>query len=142
MVLTTWLWFCLFSPWRYMPPDDWLPIEANTTHYVFAYGSLQNSLLRRWVIGRHVPTVLATLNDHIKVGLNIEKQKGGVTKGLLFMVDNTELGRLDRFERLGVRYERVEMVLESGITAWVYRRLDNTPKFMPLCQRSCGLETT
>jgi hypothetical protein len=38
-------------------------------------------------------------------------------------VSTSELRRLDRYERTGQVYERVELTLDDGEPAWVYRML-------------------
>ena len=38
-------------------------------------------------------------------------------------MDADELSRLDRYERLGIRYERRTITLDDGTRAWVYLRL-------------------
>ncbi|BBI61983.1 hypothetical protein HSBAA_32890 [Vreelandella sulfidaeris] len=63
------------------------------------------------------------LEGYQRNGLDLSPQPGSKVEGLLLRVDADELARLDRYERLGVRYERVEITLEDGSRAWVYLRL-------------------
>lgn len=116
-------WYLMLSPWGYDAPPGLAPIEQGVPHRVFAFGTLRNPLVRGLVIGRHAPTQAAVLPGHAKVGLDVRPQPGAQTAGEVFVVDAGELRRLDRYERLGVRYERVELELEDGRPAWVYRRL-------------------
>lgn len=125
VVLIAWLWFSLLSPWGYVPPPGLPPIEPGTMHRVFAYGTLRKPIVRWLVIGRSTPAQPATLPDFRKQGLNLVPQAGAHTPGEVFMVDADELRRLDRYERLGIRYQRSMLTLEAGKTAWVYCRLDN-----------------
>lgn len=122
VLLTGWLWFALLSPFGYAPPPGLAAIEEGVPHRVFAYGTLRNAVIRWLVIGRHAPTRPAALRDYRREGLDVRAQAGARTEGAVFIVDAEELRRLDRFERLGVRYERVEMRLDDGGPAWVYRR--------------------
>jgi gamma-glutamylcyclotransferase (GGCT)/AIG2-like uncharacterized protein YtfP len=123
LALVAWLWFSLFSPWGYSPPANLPPIAAGTTHQVFVYGTLRQPLVRRLVIGRPTPTRPASLPGFRREGLDLVPQAGASTPGERFVVDAEELSRLDRYERLGVRYERHLETLEGGETAWVYTRL-------------------
>lgn len=123
LLLLGWVWFHLFSVWGYTPPTDLLPIDVAVEHQVFVFGTLRNPLIRRHIIRRHVPGKPARLPGYLRVGLDIQPQDGAYTSGYLLVVSADELHRLDRYERLGIRYERVRMELESGTTAWVYRRI-------------------
>ncbi|MCF8055522.1 MAG: gamma-glutamylcyclotransferase [Desulfocapsa sp.] len=92
---------------------------------VFTYGTLRQPAVRWLVIGRLTPAQPATLPDFRKQGLNLVPETGAHTPGEVFVVDAEALRRLDRYERLGVQYQRSRLILASGATAWVYRRLDN-----------------
>ena len=121
-LLLGWLWFSLFSPWGYTPPPDLSPIEEQVEHRVFAHGTLRYPVVRRLVIGRQVPAQPAILPGHRRERLNVIPEPGACTPGKVFVVEAAELGRLDRFERLGVRYQRIKLLLEDGEPAWVYQR--------------------
>lgn len=118
-----WLWLSMLSPWGYTPPAGLPAIEAGGPHRVFVYGTLRNPAIRWVVIGRHVPTASAVLEKYRKEGLDLRAQADARVEGEVFVVDADELRRLDRYERLGVRYERVELELADRTPAWVYRRL-------------------
>ena len=124
-VLLASLWFSLFSPWGYSPPPGLPPIAQDETHQVFAYGTLRQPLLRWLVVGRGVATIEATLPGFRQQGRNVVAQAGALTRGEMFTVDADELRRLDRYERLGIRYRRNRQQLTSGASAWVYQRLDD-----------------
>lgn len=128
VVLIAWLWFSLFSPWGYVLPPGLPPVEPATLHRVFTYGTLRVPVVRWLVIGRSPPVQPATLPDFRKQGLNLIPQAGAHTPGEVFWVDADELRRIDRYERLGLRYQRSMLTLESGETAWVYTRLDTNQK--------------
>lgn len=121
LALSGWLWFNLLSPWGYSPPPNLPPIEQTIEHRVFVYGTLKQPWIRRWVIGRSVETHPAQLNDYQRHALDLQPQSGEQVDGLTFIVTPAELQRLDRYERLGIRYQRVQKTLASGHQAWVYQ---------------------
>lgn len=117
-----WIWLTMLSPWFYERPDDIADIEQRT-HQVFVYGTLRYAPVRLVVIGSFGNPEKAVLEGYQRNGLDLSPQPGSKVEGLLLRVDADELARLDRYERLGVRYERVEITLEDGSRAWVYLRL-------------------
>lgn len=116
------LWWTLLSPWGYAPPAG-LPPYTDGPHTVFVYGTLRHELVRRIVVGRPVEGVPAGLADYRKTGLDLQPAAGESVQGERIRVSTPELRRLDRYERLGIRYERVRLPLEDGSEAWVYRRV-------------------
>ncbi len=122
LIVPSYLWFTLLSPWGYSPPPGLLPI-APGEHRVFVYGTLRYSLVRWLVIGRSPESYTATLPGFQKEGLDLAVDAESRVNGDLFYVSADELKRLDRYERLGIRYRRVEVELADGNTAWVYRRI-------------------
>lgn len=125
LVLMTfaYLWYALLSPIGYQAPPGMPPVDETRTHRVFAYGTLRSRVLRWMVIGRAGDDQPATLPGYRRDGLDIAPAPGAETDGEVFEVSADELRRLDRYERLGIRYERVERTLADGTKAWVYRRL-------------------
>lgn len=121
LALSGWLWFHLLSPWGYSPPPNLPPIEQTTEHRVFVYGTLTHSWVRRWVIGRSVETQPAQLKDYQRQALDLQPQPNEQVNGLIFTVTPAELQRLDRYERLGIRYQRALKTLANGEQAWVYQ---------------------
>ncbi|MFU8764511.1 MAG: gamma-glutamylcyclotransferase family protein [Haliea sp.] len=117
------LWWLLLSPRGYSPPAgfEWEPLSGE--QYVFVYGTLRNPLVRWLVLGRPVTAEEAFLPDFNKQGLDITPAPGAGVHGELLILEPPGLRRLDRYERLGIRYERIPMTLEDGRQAWVYRRL-------------------
>jgi gamma-glutamylcyclotransferase (GGCT)/AIG2-like uncharacterized protein YtfP len=78
----------------------------------------------RWVVtGRAGESRSAVLEDFRRTGLDLEEAPGERVEGEVITVSAEELARLDRYERLGIRYERVRLELADGREAWVYRRL-------------------
>lgn len=123
LVVPAYLWFTLLSPWGYTPPPGLMPVAAGE-HRVFVYGTLRHALVRWIVIGRSPQTRSATLPGYRKEGLDLEVDTSSRVSGNLFQVSADELKRLDRYERLGIRYRRVEIELADGSKAWVYRRIN------------------
>ena len=117
------LWWVLLSPGGYRVPAGFELDPAAGAQQVFVYGTLRNPAVRRVVIGRRVATEEAFLPDYRKQGLDITPAPGAGVAGELLTVQPAGLRRLDRYERLGIRYERVEAVLGDGQRVWVYRRL-------------------
>lgn len=118
------LWLILFSSLGYEIPPESLALEPDQQHSLFVYGTLRNPLIRYLVIGRSVAYSPATASGYRRQGLNLEAAEDSEVRGKLLTVDSDELRRLDRYERLGVRYERVRLTLEEGQQAWVYQRLE------------------
>jgi gamma-glutamylcyclotransferase (GGCT)/AIG2-like uncharacterized protein YtfP len=122
--LTT-LYLALIQPgsFRAVDPAEILALEAEAPHRVFAYGTLRSPLVRFVVTGRAGEGAPARLSGHRREGRDVVADPEGVVEGYLLDVTTAELRRLDRYERLGTRYERVLMTLDSGEPAWVYRLL-------------------
>lgn len=120
--LAGWLWLTMLSPWFYDRPAD-LPAIEQRTHQVFVYGTLRYAPIRLVVMGSFGDPEEAVLEGYRRNGLDLSPQPGNRIKGLRLRVDAVELARLDRYERLGIRYERVVKTLADGSRAWVYLRL-------------------
>jgi gamma-glutamylcyclotransferase (GGCT)/AIG2-like uncharacterized protein YtfP len=117
-----WLWLTMLSPFTYERPDH-LPDIEEGEHAVFVYGTLRFAPVRWVVMGRAGETEPAMLEGFRRDGLDLTEAPGERVEGEVIVVDADELERLDRYERLGIRYERVPMRLAAGRTAWVYRRM-------------------
>ncbi len=79
----------------------------------------------RWLVtGRAGSSEPAQLVGYQKQQLDIKPVAGATTEGEVIRVTADELRALDRYERLGVRYERVELTLQDGQSAWVYRLME------------------
>ncbi|SFR62212.1 Gamma-glutamyl cyclotransferase, AIG2-like [Marinobacter daqiaonensis] len=122
-VLMLYLWFAMLSPYGYEPPETLLPIDTARDHELFVFGTLRSPVVRWIVMGRGGEEQVAILEGYEKEGLDITPRAGSEVEGDLITVTAEELARLDRYERLGIRYERVKMALADGTSAWVYRRL-------------------
>lgn len=117
-------WLTWISPYGYEAPAGLAAIDAGREHQVFVYGTLRQPLVRRLVTGKWIETREATLPGFVQQGLDLERRPGAVTEGEVFTVTAPILARLDRYERLGIRYERVPAMLANHEQVWVYRRLD------------------
>ncbi|SEK23104.1 gamma-glutamylcyclotransferase family protein [Halomonas daqiaonensis] len=122
LVLAAWLWLSMLSPWTYDRPDHLDPVQEGP-HRVFVYGTLTYAPIRWLVYGRAGDPELAVLEGFERTGLDLSPAPEARVEGLLLRVNAEELERLDRYERLGIRYERVRQALTDGRQAWVYRRL-------------------
>ncbi|WP_353048378.1 gamma-glutamylcyclotransferase family protein [Halomonas sp. ISL-56] len=125
--LAGWLWLTMLSPWFYDRPDD-LPAIEQRAHQVFVYGTLRYSPVRLVVMGSFGAPEEAVLEGYRRNGLDLSPQPGSRVKGLVLHVNAEQLARLDRYERLGVRYQRVTIELADGTRAWVYQRLPERQK--------------
>ncbi|MGP8289099.1 gamma-glutamylcyclotransferase family protein [Vreelandella zhanjiangensis] len=122
LAAATWLWLTMLSPWLYSPPDDGQTVEQRT-HQLFVYGTLRYAAIRWIVFGGSGNPEAAVLEGYERDGLNLTPQPESHVDGLKLTVTHQELARLDRYERLGIRYERIEKQLADGSSAWVYVRL-------------------
>lgn len=118
------LWLTFVSPFGYNPTIELPVIDEEATYTVFVYGTLTQPWVRWLVMGRAGEGEPARLPGFKKEELDIKPAPGAVTEGQVITVDADELRALDRYERLGVRYERVELSLKNGESAWVYRLME------------------
>lgn len=122
-VIIFYTWFTMLSPWGYTAPDGLEPIDDSRQHRLFVFGTLRSPVIRWVVMGRAGDQIPATLEGYRKEALDISPDPEAEVHGYVLTVSPRELSRLDRYERLGIRYERVTMALADGTSAWVYRRL-------------------
>lgn len=107
-----------------LPPSSPLYLEAQ--YPVFVYGTLRSSLVRRLVFGADGDPQSAVLPGFRRRGLDLvdaPDDPDAEVPGLLLRVSPAQLAALDRYEKLGVRYQRLPVTLADGTEAWVYRRL-------------------
>lgn len=123
-IVAGYLWLTFASPFGYNPTGDLPEIEEDQTYSVFVYGTLTRPWVRWLVTGRAGDSEPAKLPGFRKEELDIRPVAGAVTEGEVITVEADELRALDRYERLGVRYERVKLTLQDGQSAWVYRLMD------------------
>jgi gamma-glutamylcyclotransferase (GGCT)/AIG2-like uncharacterized protein YtfP len=106
-------------------------------HRLFSYGTLQLPDVQCDVFGGEVAGVPDALTGYVLdeiviqdpdvVGLSgiaVHKiaratgDAGDRVPGMVFAIDDAQLARADAYE--GENYARVEVVLESGVRAWLY----------------------
>lgn len=119
------LWLTLLSPFGYDYPEAMAPESTEAGHHrLFVYGTLRYAPVRWIVTGRAGDPEPYTLEGYRKTGLDIKPAPGEKVEGMILTVSTEELRRLDRYERLGVRYRREPITLEDGRKAWVYQLME------------------
>ncbi|WBU42786.1 MULTISPECIES: gamma-glutamylcyclotransferase family protein [Marinobacter] len=124
MVGIAYLWLTFVSSFGYNPTGELPAIDEDETYSVFVYGTLTRPWVRWLVMGRAGSSEPAGLPGFRKEKLDLKPDPEAVTQGEVIEVSAGELRALDRYERLGVRYERVELTLQDGRSAWVYRLME------------------
>jgi gamma-glutamylcyclotransferase (GGCT)/AIG2-like uncharacterized protein YtfP len=123
LIIGGWSWWTFVSPHAYSPPSSSvIAIDAGEQR-VFAYGTLGNPLIRLLITRERTQTSPAHLPGYRKQGLDIIEADTAKTTGVVFSVTPQGLRRLDRYERVGERYQRLQVTLTDGEPAWVYQRL-------------------
>lgn len=122
-LLLFYLWLTLLSPFIYESPEH-LPPVAEGPHQVFVYGTLRYGLVRWLAFDRWADPEEAILTGYRREGLDLENAPNAQVEGLLLTLSAEELRKLDRYERLGIRYQRVKAELKNGESVWTYRRLE------------------
>jgi gamma-glutamylcyclotransferase (GGCT)/AIG2-like uncharacterized protein YtfP len=123
LIIGGWSWWTFVSPRAYSPPSSSvIAIDAGEQR-VFAYGTLGNPLIRLLITRELTDTTPAHLPGYRKQGLDIIETTEETTAGVVFSVTPQGLRRLDRYERVGERYQRLQVTLTDGEPAWVYQRL-------------------
>ncbi|WP_114417987.1 gamma-glutamylcyclotransferase family protein [Marinospirillum perlucidum] len=115
-------WLVWQSPWFYQPPPANQP-ALNTPQQVFVYGTLTWDWLRFLILRGPSTARDAQLPGYQKKGLDLEPEPGSRVQGQVLTVSPQELARLDRYERLGIKYQRQLKTLADGSQAWVYQLL-------------------
>lgn len=123
ILLMVGFWWIWLNPYSFTFSDTTLNIDQEAEHRVFAFGTLTNPFVRTLVIFGYVPTEPGTLEDYQRHRLDLLPKEGATTNGRVFYVTARQLRRLDRYERVGVKYERYLYTLSDGKPAWVYRRI-------------------
>ena len=107
-----------------------LPQEPGP-HRLFVYGTLRSQLVRFVVTGRTQEAEPAALPGFRRESLDILRDPHAKVPGYVISVSDAELRRLDRYERTGQRYERIEVTLDDGSSAWAYRLLPHHRNAQP-----------
>jgi hypothetical protein len=116
-------WSVRHAPFYLPTIENRLPVESDEELRVFGYATLTIPLVRLVVAGRPLPSSPATLSGYSRDGRALHRDVDGQVEGRVFDVTLNDLHRIDRYERLGTRYDRVEMVLDDGKPAMVYMLL-------------------
>ncbi|WP_162619429.1 gamma-glutamylcyclotransferase family protein [Salinicola peritrichatus] len=116
-------WYTFMSPYGYHPAEPAVIDQRVEQQDVFVYGTLRNDLLRWVIMGTPIGTRSATLTGYRRHDLDIRPETGAKVEGEVLTVTPEALQALDRYERLGVRYERESVKLADGSIVWVYRRI-------------------
>ncbi len=119
------LWVVFASPYGYTPPENLPAIARQEPQRVFVYGTLRFGVVRWLVYGRWGDPRPSVLPGYHREGLDIERQPGAEVEGYVLSVSGEELANLDRYERLGVRYNRHRLTLANGQEVWVYARIQS-----------------
>lgn len=123
LAATFYLWQVRLGPFTHEPPDTYPMVDHQSDYTVFVYGTLRYASVRWLVMGATGNPRPAVLCGYRKQGLDLVEEAGGKTKGLVLTVTGQQLRRLDRYERLGIRYQRMKYTLADGTRAWAYSRL-------------------
>lgn len=115
-------WLVWRSPFGYDRPEDLPAVDAGP-HEVFVYGTLRYPMVRWMVTTDLLASTPAMLEDYRRDGLDVRIDPGSQVEGELLVVDRDTLLELDRYERLGIRYQRIRVELTNGKQAWLYQRL-------------------
>jgi gamma-glutamylcyclotransferase (GGCT)/AIG2-like uncharacterized protein YtfP len=115
----------------YTPPSNLTPpvserIDAQDGRIpVFVYGTLQHKPLRLLLYGRWDDQSPATLTGYRREGRTIVPDRFASVAGSVIWVSAEELKTLDRYERLGIEYDRIPVALDNGLRTWAYIRRDD-----------------
>lgn len=123
LTIGAWGWWTFVSPFNYSPPSTTVVEKDAGEQRVFAYGTLRNPLVRLLITRELTDPTPVHLPGYRKQGLDIIEVDSAKTQGVVFSVTPQGLRRLDRYERLGERYHRLQLTLADGKPAWVYQRL-------------------
>jgi gamma-glutamylcyclotransferase (GGCT)/AIG2-like uncharacterized protein YtfP len=93
---------------------------------LFIYGTLIDPEIQKSILGRIINGIPNILEGYEKSEIEIEgekypltvQNKNEIVEGLVIDINDDELKKIDEYE--GVEYKRIEIVLQSGISAWVY----------------------
>ncbi|HBX38081.1 MAG TPA: gamma-glutamylcyclotransferase [Pseudohongiella sp.] len=116
--------------------------DENGKARLFVFGTLRNPAVRMLVTGSRVTGRPGALSGYRRVGLDIVEDESASVSGLVLTVNERQLRRLDRYERLGQRYRRFVVTLEDGGRAWVYQRIRPEPDGGPPGQQGSVEPTT
>ena len=96
-------------------------------HKLFIYGTLKDSEVQKRILGREVVGESDVLQGYKKTTIELDSVKYPIiiedvlssVRGKVIEVSDEELSKIDNYE--SGRYQRIQVMLESGIEAWVYK---------------------
>ncbi len=99
---------------------------------IFAYGTLHDPVKQQELFGRVIAGTSDSLDNYAtteivedgETYLAAVSKDGGVINGFVFEVAPADLEAADAWE--GGQYRRVQLPLQSGVTAWVYVKASST----------------
>ncbi|TLP79304.1 DUF4286 family protein [Maribacter sp. ACAM166] len=107
--------------------DEYFVQRATATHYMFTYGTLQETEVQLGVFSRP----LVGFEDELRKYMIADKKiadlyptvqhtgkEDDTIKGQVYTLSNQELHKADVYE--GEAYQRIQIQLSSGKNAWVY----------------------
>ncbi|CUS49160.1 MAG: AIG2-like family [Idiomarinaceae bacterium HL-53] len=118
-------WWTWVSPYNFTYSETTLTLEPEAEHRVFVFGTLKNPIIRSFIMRTYAPTERALLPGYQKTKLDLKPNAEANTEGVVFYATSAQLRRLDRYERVGVKYERYCYTLANGDEAWVYRLISH-----------------
>ena len=97
---------------------------------LFTYGTLRDPLVQQAVLGRTTPGTADVLDGYGRFEIRLDSgtypiirpQVGAEVGGLVIAVTAPALLKLDEYETEA--YQRIKVMLRSGIEAWVYAAPD------------------
>jgi gamma-glutamylcyclotransferase (GGCT)/AIG2-like uncharacterized protein YtfP len=102
------------------------------TEHLFAYGTLREADVQHYVFGRVLDGREDRLQGYVLsqrkmyeryLVLEIGDPEGDEIEGITYTLNNAELLKADIYE--GPAYKRIEVLLKSGLSAWVYMENDD-----------------
>lgn len=96
-----------------------MALHGPRTESVFVYGTLTNPIIRSIACWCFTGATPVDAPGYQKVGLDIVVDEQEVVTGKIIQVSPQELRRLDRYERVPVRYKR-ERIIIADTEHWVY----------------------
>ena len=114
--------------------DDKIALPEPATTHLFVYGTLLDHGVQEMVFSRKPEMLEAEISGFVKrenqvagryPDLDYTAEPGDVVKGQVLVLNKHELPLVDHYE--GRAYQRVEVVLKTGVKAWVYVNANARP---------------
>lgn len=95
------------------------PPKDEQTETVFVYGTLTDPIVRAYACWCIRDDTSAVLDGYYKKGRDVVASSTASVTGELITVTPEELARLDRYERVPEKYERIQITV-GGEDVWLY----------------------